>query len=297
MATINLGAIKFNWRGAYNNATAYAVDDVVSSGGSSYICILASTGNAVSNGTYWQQMSAAGTNGTDGTDLGTTLTTQGDIVYRDGSGLQRLAAGTSGQVLQTGGTGANPSWGTVSSDFVKLAETEITGTTGSVTYNTIFTDSNDYKTYKIFFSDITSDTGGFEYYFRFIRSGTAVSSSNYRWVVDLAYHNGSADGQSNSTGYDTNYSRMFAQDCSNGANTGLSGEWTCALPNKSATSANTSSGVFWHSSHGHFGNGAPVRAGSAGGYLNDGNGTVNGIFMYPSSGNWSAGTITIYGIK
>ena len=52
MATINLGAIKFNWRGAYNNSTAYAVDDVVSSGGSSYICILASTGNAVSNGTY-----------------------------------------------------------------------------------------------------------------------------------------------------------------------------------------------------------------------------------------------------
>jgi len=67
MATINLGAIKFNWKGAYNNSTAYAVDDVVSSGGSSYVCILASTGNAVSNGTYWNQMSAAGTNGTNGT--------------------------------------------------------------------------------------------------------------------------------------------------------------------------------------------------------------------------------------
>ena len=43
MATVNLGAIKFNWKGAYNNSTAYAVDDVVSSGGSSYVCILAST--------------------------------------------------------------------------------------------------------------------------------------------------------------------------------------------------------------------------------------------------------------
>ena len=30
--------------------------------------------------------------GTDGTDLTSTLTTQGDIVYRDGSGLARLAA-------------------------------------------------------------------------------------------------------------------------------------------------------------------------------------------------------------
>jgi hypothetical protein len=112
MATINLGAIKFNWQGAYAGGTAYAVDDVVSYNGSSYVCKLASTGNLPTNATYWDQMSSAGTNGTNGTDLGTTLTTQGDLVYRDGSGLVRLGAGTAGQVLQTGGTGANPSWGT-----------------------------------------------------------------------------------------------------------------------------------------------------------------------------------------
>ena len=103
MATINLGAIKFNWKGAYNNSTAYAVDDVVSSGGSSYVCILASTGNAVSNGTYWQIMAEGG-------DVATTLTTQGDVLYRDASGLQRLAAGTSGQFLKTQGSGANVTW-------------------------------------------------------------------------------------------------------------------------------------------------------------------------------------------
>ena len=110
MATINLGAIKFNWKGAYAGGTAYAVDDVVSSGGSSYVCILASTGNAVSNGTYWELMSSAGTNGTDGTDLSTTITTQGDILYRDGSGLARLGYGTSGNVLTTKGSGQNPVW-------------------------------------------------------------------------------------------------------------------------------------------------------------------------------------------
>jgi hypothetical protein len=110
MATINLGSIKFNWQGAYAGGTAYAVDDVVSYNGSSYICILASTGNLPTNATYFEQMSSAGTNGTD---LTTTLTTQGDLVYRDGSGLQRLGAGTAGQVLQTGGAGANPSWGII----------------------------------------------------------------------------------------------------------------------------------------------------------------------------------------
>ena len=112
MATINLGSIKFNWKGTYAGGTAYVVDDVVSYNGSSYICKLASTGNLPTNGTYWDVMSQAGT---DGTDVGTTLTTQGDILYRDGSGLQRLGAGTSGQVLQTGGSGANPSWANASS--------------------------------------------------------------------------------------------------------------------------------------------------------------------------------------
>ena len=96
MATVNLGVIKPVFKGAYNNSTAYVLDNIVTSGGSSYICILASQGNAVSNSTYWTQMSAAGT---DGTDLTSTLTTAGDIVYRDGSGLQRLAKGTAGQAL------------------------------------------------------------------------------------------------------------------------------------------------------------------------------------------------------
>ena len=35
MATLDLGKIKFVWRGAYNGATTYEVDDVVSYQGSS----------------------------------------------------------------------------------------------------------------------------------------------------------------------------------------------------------------------------------------------------------------------
>jgi len=107
MATINLGSIKFNWKGAFNNSTAYAVDDVVSSGGNSYVCIQASQGNAVGNATaYWNIMSAAGAAGAEG---GTsTLTTRGDLLTRGASAVARLAKGTVGQVL---GQGANdPAW-------------------------------------------------------------------------------------------------------------------------------------------------------------------------------------------
>ena len=105
METLNLGNIKFNWKGAYAGGTAYVVDDVVSYQGGSYICILASTGNLPTNGTYWETLAEGG-------DVATTLTTQGDILYRDGSGLQRLGAGTNGQFLKTQGAGANPVWAT-----------------------------------------------------------------------------------------------------------------------------------------------------------------------------------------
>jgi hypothetical protein len=112
MATINLGQIKFNWRGAYSGATAYVVDDVVESGGNSYVCILASTGNTPPNATYWELMASKGTDTS-------VLTTQGDVLYHDGSSLARLGAGTSGQLLQSGGTGANPSWTNAPSGVVK----------------------------------------------------------------------------------------------------------------------------------------------------------------------------------
>ena len=110
MAEINLGNIKFNWRGAYAGGTAYVVDDVVSSAGSSYVCILASTGNTPPNGTYWNLMAEAGTDGTNGTDVLTTLTTTGDMLYRDGSGAQRLGIGTAGQELKVNSGATAPEW-------------------------------------------------------------------------------------------------------------------------------------------------------------------------------------------
>jgi hypothetical protein len=134
MATVNLGSIKFKWKGTYAGGTAYTIDDVVSYNGSSYICILASTGNLPTNATYFEQMSQAGTNGTD---LTSTLTTQGDLLYRDGSGLVRLGAGTNGQYLQTNGAGANPAWGTVNSGLVQtVVQSYRTGFTQSVTATT-----------------------------------------------------------------------------------------------------------------------------------------------------------------
>ena len=123
MATINLGRIKPVFQGAYNAGTAYVVDDIVTFEGQSFICILASTGNATSNATYWSKIAKKG-------DDVTQLTTHGDFLFRDGTGVQRLAAGSSGQVLVTKGASANPEWASANGitwDYRSASFTSVSG--------------------------------------------------------------------------------------------------------------------------------------------------------------------------
>ena len=90
---IDLGKIKFKWKGDYNALTDYKADDVVSYQQSSWVCTADSTGNAPSSSSsYWDLMA-------EGANLSTTLTTQGDLLTRDGSGLARVGIGTNGQGL------------------------------------------------------------------------------------------------------------------------------------------------------------------------------------------------------
>ena len=123
MATINLGRIKPVFQGAYNAATAYVVDDIVTFDGESFINILASTGNATSNATYWSKIAKKG-------DDVTQLTTHGDFLFRDSTGVQRLAAGTSGQVLVTKGATADPEWASANGitwDYRNASFTAVSG--------------------------------------------------------------------------------------------------------------------------------------------------------------------------
>jgi len=49
-------------------------------------------------------------NTTGGKNITELTGTQGDILYHNGTSWQKLAAGSLGQILQTNGTGQNPSW-------------------------------------------------------------------------------------------------------------------------------------------------------------------------------------------
>jgi hypothetical protein len=52
---------------------------------------------------------------------------QGDIYYYSGTDFSRLAAGTLGQLLTTNGTGSNPSWTSVPTNFVPVRQTVLSG--------------------------------------------------------------------------------------------------------------------------------------------------------------------------
>ena len=55
-----------NWKGNWNSTTNYSIYDAVSYNGSSYICILANTGQALTNTAYWNLLAEAGNTGNTG---------------------------------------------------------------------------------------------------------------------------------------------------------------------------------------------------------------------------------------
>ena len=238
MATINLGRIKPVFRGAYAGGTAYVVDDIVTHGNESFICIQAGTGNATSNASYWTKLAAKGS---DGTDVGTTLTTQGDILYRDGSGLQRLGYGTAGQVLQTGGSGANPSWGTVSSDYVKIG-TYTANNVSSLVIDNIF--STTYSTYQII-SDRVYGGNGDWLSMRYVNSGTTDSANKYNTILGYAYVQSGTQGYSSgNSGWHTSSNQGYIHVTSSDASYRSSMEMTIFNPANSDSDADRLRCVF-----------------------------------------------------
>jgi len=282
MATINLGAIKFNWKGAYNNSTAYAVDDVVSSGGSSYVCILASTGNAVSNGTYWEQMSSAGTNGTD---VGTTLTTQGDILYRDGSGLQRLAKGTAGQVLQMNSGATAPEYGTVSSDFVKIHESSLSGA-DTYTLSNLF--NSTYDSYIVELVNYTAHSNGGSIYVRMVTSGGVQTGSEYYYAASQVTRDSSTGtGGQNNTGWGA--SEWWLSNSRTDPLYGAYANMTFSSVGVSGYPRGTSSSIAFDGT-------SQIRHNTVG-FIYNNSITATGIYFFTNgTNNWQA-TVRVYGRK
>ena len=75
-------------------------------------------------------------NSIDGTKIAMSSDVRGDFLYYDGTNYVRLGAGTSGQALLTGGTGANPSWGQAGGSSLEggFIRTNVKTNTGNITF-------------------------------------------------------------------------------------------------------------------------------------------------------------------
>ena len=112
--------------------------------------------------------------------LGFTGQEQGQILYRDSSSWAVLAPGTSGQVLQTGGSSANPSWTNVSSDFVKIQSTTCSGS--GVEFDSSKFDNSTYSSYEFRFLSVRSSGNGDRMYVNTSTDGGSTFDTGYHHV-------------------------------------------------------------------------------------------------------------------
>ena len=293
MATINLGRIKPVFKGAYASGTAYVVDDIVVYSDESYICIQAGTGQTPSSATaYWTKMAAKGTNGTNGTDVGTVLTTQGDILYRDGSGLQRLPKGTAGQVLKMNSSANAPEYGNLSSDCVRLAGADLTGSSASSYNFTQVMDDSIYSGYMIKGYWKTS-TAGTSIRARLLNNTTVYTDgTGYSFAGNQNYRQGSGTSQ---VGANANTGKDYMQVYGWGSKGSQSQYFELEIIGKPTTSGYDTG---WRSrGWGEDNSGTPyVFMDSQAGTFRNTN-VVDGVQLYLSSGTLNDFTATIWGLK
>ena len=283
MATGNLGRLKPVFKVAYNSSTAYVVDDIVVYANETYVNIQAGSNQQPNTATgYWTKLAAKGA---DGTDVGATLTTQGDILYRDGSGLQRLAKGTANQELRINSGATAPEWYTpaaASTDFERIVSGAASGT--ELVVDNCFTTT--YELYEIHFYNMK-----FSAYHRVQwrsggGSGSNITSSNYRYHTRYWIRNsgGTSDTGENSWG-DSSF--RMAYDGTSG-NYGHHHTIHVAEPTK----ANRTS--FWGFRN-QVSSGSTGHAQSGGYY--DGNDVVTGFRIYSNSGSSFTCDYAVYGKK
>jgi len=104
MATIDIGKLSFTHKGDYAGGTAYVANDVVYYNGSAYIAKTSTTGNLPTSTAHWNNF-AAGSGG----------------IWNAG-----LSLGSAGQSVKVNAAGNALEFGTISSDYVKLASIDST---------------------------------------------------------------------------------------------------------------------------------------------------------------------------
>lgn len=141
MATItqDLGKVAYLSKGAYNSATQYEKNDVVTYQGSSYVSLQATKGNTPTNATYWQLLASKGDTGE-----------KGDTGAQGPQGIQ----GERGPQGEQGIQGIQGVQGATGNGISTIAKT---GTSGNVDTYTITYTNSDTDTFEVTNANVVNE--------------------------------------------------------------------------------------------------------------------------------------------
>ena len=171
-------------------------------------------------------MSSAGTNGTNGTDVGATLANK-EIAFKTNAGaVDGIPIGNAGEFLKVNSGATGYEYGAVSSDCVKVAEFSHSGSNvTNFNMDNIF--SATYPVYKVYLTGVLHSSTGASGWIRVIKSdGSNSTSNNYEYVWD-----GKTSGGSGLEAYSTGASHFqVSNDLSSDSEKTSSFEFTIYRP-------------------------------------------------------------------
>ena len=273
MATIDLGKIKQVFRGTYNNATAYTVDDLVSFtdtvGGlqntSTYIAVANTTGNAPASGG--------------------TIHASWNLVAQGVPDRLPSQSGNANKFLKTDGSALSFD---TACGMVKLASASLTGQTLSNISIDYF--STTYKAYYFVFSNLRFSAGAYIRMRLKKNADNAVQTGDkYEWHANHPYNQSSGSGDNNHGSW-TNSKWDIGSSNAVHANWSLSGNVTFYDP--MSTTRKTS--ATW-TCHGYEGDRTQHNGWTGfGSYLQQEQ--IKGIYLYPNTGTISEIQYSLFGI-
>jgi hypothetical protein len=203
-----------------------------------------------------------------------TVTTAGDVIYATGSGaVTRLGIGSAGQVLTVNGGGTAPAWAAAASGggLTLLSTTALTG--AAVTVSSI---SGSYKALKILITGASNATADGKFSLKF----NSLTADGYLSVGEA--------------GVFTNQQNSFYQTVSNVDRTNAVTSWNFDVFNYANTTYPTKP-VF--ASTEYFATGAVMKCGIVTGVQYLAGTAISSVTVANSGGNFSSGSILIYGVN
>jgi len=175
--------------------------------------------------------------------------------------------------------------------YEKLVETNITSSTASVSLDGYF--SSTYDIYRVYFFNVVPVSDNVALRFRFLQSGSVISASNYKYLVNGAYSSASSVTTDQQSGSGATFAVIGRHGIDNqDVSAGENGYYDIFNP-LSTDHQKYASGHSWDSLNDNAYIAAHQNTAK---YEGDTN-AISGVNFFFGTGNIATGTLVLYGLK